>query len=242
MEESRGRAEGMGWLSRVSGVLFSPGKTFSYIASKPDWIIPLVVILVFSFASTILITSRVDMGAVVREQLAPRLERGEMSEVEYERAIEIATRVGKYAAYGGTIVFLPLMLLVISGIFHLIFTLQTGESKFKKVFSVTTYSFMPGVISCIISILLLLSRPIGSITSPEQLLRSSVAAFLDPDTTSKFLYSLASSLEFFTIWILVLLVFGYSAATNQSKKKTAAVVIILWLAFILGKAALASFT
>jgi len=242
MEEKREGVEGMGWLNRVGGVLFSPGKTFPYIASKPDWLIPLVVILVFTLVATILITSRIDMGAVVREQLETRLERGEMSEEEYERAVEIATKVGKYAAYGGVIVFFPLMLLVISGIFHLIFTLQTGESKFRKVFSVTTYSFMPSVISSIISILLLLSRPRGSVISPEELLRSRVAAFLDPETTSKFLYSMASSLEFFNIWILVLLVFGYSAASNQSRKKTAAVVIAVWLVYILGKAAIASFT
>lgn len=241
-EERRKEAEGMGWLSRISGVLFSPGKTYSYIASKPDWVIPLVVIMLFSLISVGLITSRVDMGALVREQLEPRLERGEMSEEEYERAVAIASKIGKYAAYGGVILFLPLMLLVISGVFHLMFTLQTGESKFKKVFSVTTYSFMPSVISSILSMLLLLSRPRGSVTSPEELLRSSVAAFLDPETASKFFYSLASSLEFFNIWILILLVFGYSAASNQSKKKTAAVVIGVWLVYIFGKAAIASFT
>ena len=241
-EKTREGTEVMGWLSRVGGVLFSPGKTFPYIASKPDWVIPLVVIVLFSLISVSLITSRVDMGTLVREQLEPRLERGEMSEEEYERAVEIATNVGKYTAYGGVILFLPIMLLVISGVFHLVFTLQTSGSSFKKVFSVTTYSFMPSVISSIISVLLLLSRPKGSISSPEQLVRSSVAAFLDPQTTSKFLYSLASSLEFFSVWILVLLIFGYSAATNLSKKRTAAVVIILWLAFILGKAALAGFT
>ena len=241
-EERREGEEGMGWLNRIGGVLFSPGKTFSYIASKPDWFIPLVVILVFSLISVSLVTSRVDMGAVVREQLEPRLERGEMSEEEYERAVAIASKIGKYAAYGGVILFLPLMLLVISGVFHLTFTVQTGESKFKKVFSVTTYSFMPSVISSILSVLLLLSRPRGSVTSPEELVRSSVAAFLDPETTSKFWYSIASSIEFFSIWILALLVFGYSAASNQSKKKTAAVVIGVWLVYILGKAAIASFT
>ncbi|TKJ36137.1 hypothetical protein CEE39_00390 [bacterium (candidate division B38) B3_B38] len=239
-EEKKEGLESMGWLSRIGGVLFSPGKTFSYIASKPDWVIPLVVIIIFSLISVVLITSRIDIGAAVREQLAPRLERGEMSEEDVERAVEVSTRIGKYAPYGGVILFFPLMLLVISGVFHLIFTLQTGESTFRKVFSVTTYSFMPSVISSIITTLLLLSRPVGSVSSPEGLVRSSAAAFLDPQTTSKFLYNLASSVEFFSIWILALLVFGYSVAINLSKKKTAAVVIALWLIFIIGKAALAS--
>jgi hypothetical protein len=239
-EERKEGLEGMGWLSRIGGVLFSPGKTFSYIASKPDWVIPLVVIIIFSLISVSMITTRVDMGAAVREQLEPRLERGEMSEEEFERAVEISARIGKYTPFLGAFLFLPLMLLIISGVFHLIFTLQTGESTFRKVFSVTTYSFMPSVISSIITTLLLLSRPGGSVTSPEDLLRSSVAAFLDPETTSEFFYNLASSVEFFSIWILALLVFGYSAATNMSKKKTAVTVIALWLIFIIGKAAIAS--
>ncbi len=239
-DERKEGLESMGWLSRIGGVLFSPGKTFSYIASKPDWVIPLVVIIIFSLISVFMITTRVDLGAAVREQLEPRLERGEMSEEEFERAVEISVRIGKYTPFLGAFLFMPLMLLIISGVFHLIFTLQTGESTFRKVFSVTTYSFMPSVISSIITTLLLLSRRGGSITSPENLLRSSVAAFLDPETTSKFLYNLASSVEFFSIWILALLVFGYSAATNMSKKKTAVTVIALWLIFIIGKAAIAS--
>jgi len=231
----------MGWLSRMGGVLFSPGKTFPYIASKPDWLVPLVVIMVFSLLTVSLFTSRADMGTMVRAQLEPRLDRGEISEQDFERAVELATKAGKYAAYGGIILGFPLILLAISGVFHLIFTLQTGKSTFRKVFSVTTYSFMPSVVSSIISTLLLLSRPRGSLTSPQELVRSSVAAFLDPQTTSKFWYNLASSLEFFSVWILILLVFGYATISNLSKKKTAAVVITLWLVYIIGRAALINF-
>ncbi|HEX7707197.1 MAG TPA: hypothetical protein VF701_12130, partial [Thermoanaerobaculia bacterium] len=55
------------------------------------------------------------------------------------------------------------------------------------------------------------------------------------------LYSLLTSIDLFTIWTIVLLVFGFSALSKLSRGKTAAIIVTLWfvmLAIKLGFAAI----
>jgi hypothetical protein len=64
--------------------------------------------------------------------------------------------------------------------------------------------------------------------------------FLDP-TTSPFLYSLATSLDIFMIWTLILTAIGFSCISKKVKFSTAMTVIFAWYAvFALASAALAA--
>jgi hypothetical protein len=66
-------------------------------------------------------------------------------------------------------------------------------------------------------------------------------ALMDPLTTPKFLYSLATSLDLFTIWMLVLIGIGLKAAggKNLSTGGAMTAVFVPWVVWTLGKAALA---
>ena len=47
--------EGLSIIQRLIGILISPGKTFSQIKEKPDWIIPLLVAITISISVQIVI-------------------------------------------------------------------------------------------------------------------------------------------------------------------------------------------
>jgi hypothetical protein len=66
-------------------------------------------------------------------------------------------------------------------------------------------------------------------------------AFMDPLTSSKFLYSLASSLDLFRLWTLVLIAIGLKAAGGKQVSMGGAVtaVFLPWAIWTLGAAALA---
>jgi hypothetical protein len=66
-------------------------------------------------------------------------------------------------------------------------------------------------------------------------------AFMDPLTSSKFLYSLASSLDLFRIWSLVLIAIGLKAAGGKQLSMGGAVtaVFLPWAIWTLGAASLA---
>jgi hypothetical protein len=63
---------------------------------------------------------------------------------------------------------------------------------------------------------------------------------MDPLTSSKFAYSLASSLDLFTIWMLVLIGIGLKAAGGKSLSTGGAMtaVFLPWIVWTLAKAGL----
>jgi hypothetical protein len=66
-------------------------------------------------------------------------------------------------------------------------------------------------------------------------------AFLDPMTTSKFVYSVATSLNLFTIWTMVLIAIGVVAAGRKvSFGGALAGVMIPWAVWVLGSAGVKS--
>jgi hypothetical protein len=64
--------------------------------------------------------------------------------------------------------------------------------------------------------------------------------FLVDRSANPVLHSLASSLDIFTLWVLALLVIGFSIAANAPRKRAAAVIVGLWGLYVLGKAGVAA--
>ena len=67
------------------------------------------------------------------------------------------------------------------------------------------------------------------------------AAFMDQATTSKFVYSMASALDLFSLWKLVLIAIGLKAAGGKNMSMGGAMTAILlpWAIWTLCAAALA---
>jgi len=64
-------------------------------------------------------------------------------------------------------------------------------------------------------------------------------AFMDPNQGSKFLYSLASSLDLFTFWMILLMATGLKAAAGKKLTFGGALfaVVLPWAVYVLGKSA-----
>jgi hypothetical protein len=67
-------------------------------------------------------------------------------------------------------------------------------------------------------------------------------AFLVEQKAQPALFSLLSSLDVFTIWTLVLAVFGFSAMSRLSRKTSAVIIFSLWIAFVFVKIGIAALT
>lgn len=208
---------------RVVGVLFSPNETFASIARQPDWLVPLVIILVVSLVAGIVFAQRVDFAGPMREQMEqnPR-----MSPDQIDRAVRIGSAGAKIFAYCSPVVSI-IFLLIIAGILLLAFRVMGGEGDFRQAFSVTAYSWMPGIIKSIILTAILATRNV-SVADIASLMRSNLA-FLVPMKSNPLLFALLAKLDIFSIWLLILLIIGFAYVSKFSKAKSAAVVISLWV-------------
>ena len=208
---------------RVIGVLFSPNETFASIARQPDWIVPLALILVVSLIAGIVFAQRVDFGAPVRDAIE---QNKNMSPEQAERTVRIASAAAKVFAYCSPAVSL-IFLLIISGFLLLAFRVMGGEGDFRQAFSVTCYSWMPGLIKSIIITAIVAARSVSA-ADIATVLRSNLG-FLVPMKQNPLLFTLLTKLDIFSIWLIALLVIGFSFVSRFSKAKSAAIVISLWV-------------
>lgn len=216
-------------VQRLGGVLIAPDTTLRDIAARPDWLVPLVVILIVSLTSTILVMPRLDLETSIREQLE---ERG-MSPADIDMAVEISTKFQMYTL-PLTAVVVPLILLIVAGALLIGFKMFGGEGSFRQAWSVTLYAWIPQLLKSIISTVLVLRAGTVTVEQMQGMLKSNLGFLVDPSDAPA-LFALLSSLDIFNLWTVVLLAMGFAFAHRTSLGKSFATVLPLWAVVILGK-------
>lgn len=228
---------------RLIGVLVSPGKTFRSIAERPTWLVPFLVLMALSLGVGGLLMSRVDPGEMVRYQLEKFGDR--LPPEQVEKAVEDAENMTPARRLLQTAIGLPVAALLyaaLAGVFLVIFKVLGSQMTFKQSLSTYLYGLVPiGVVSTLINLPLMLARE--SIT-PEEAMGGGVLvaspAILASEETSAVIRSLLGSLNFFTLWTLVLLAIGYRIVARVSIAVSAGTVFTLWLFYVAGKAGFAA--
>lgn len=224
---------------RIAGVLFAPGETFEEIARKPDIVAPILLIVLLGFVSTFLIVPRFDFDSFVAEQSAQMREKNpNITAADSERFARIGAASTKVLLWVSPLLGI-VAYVVIAGVFLLAFRLMGGEGNFTQAFSVTLYAWIPFVISGIITGIVVVSRGSFDPATAATLVKSN-PAFLVDVKEQPVLFSLLASLDVFTIWTLLLYVFGFSAMSRLSWAKSAAIVFTVWIAFVLVKVGFAA--
>jgi hypothetical protein len=215
---------------RIVGVLISPSETLASIARTPDWAVPLILMLVVSLVSGIVIAQRVDFAAAVREQM---LENKNASPDQVESSVRMVSAISKVAAYCAPI-FTIIFLLLIAGVLLIAFRLFGGEGTFKQAFAVSVYGWMPGLIKSIISLAVILARDTVPAQDLAIIVRSNLGFLVDMKT-NPMAFAVLTSLDAFTIWILILYIIGFAYVSRLSKAKSAAIIVTLWAVTVLFK-------
>jgi hypothetical protein len=219
--------EKTGTLQRIGGALFSPDETFREIASRPNVLAPLLILIVITVLSTIVLIPRMDFETMMRDQLEESGKTRNMSSEDVDRMVRFSVAFGKVIGYCSPLLAVGFWA-VIAGVLLLAFRLMGGEGTFKQAFSVTLYAWLPLTIKGILSTIVALTR--GSVSPAEMdvLVRSN-PAFLVDMKTQHVLYSLLTSIDLFTIWTVVLLVIGFAWVARTSKARAAAIVVGCWV-------------
>lgn len=233
-------------ISRIVGVLFNPKPTFQSIVQKPTWVAPTILICLASIAVIATFTQRVGWRSFIVKQIesnpsAQRQFEGmtpEKRDEAIEQRAKIAPAFGYVFGVGGTIV----VLLIVGAVLMGVFNMSGADMSFKTSLAIVAYGWVPFVVHGILAIVMILIKD-PSTVDLQNLVASNAGAFASDDT-AKWLTSLLTSFDIFTLWVLVLMGVGYSA-TNPKKisfGKSFAIVLGLWLVVVFCKAGFAAFT
>lgn len=222
--------------ARLVGVFFSPGATFADIARKPDFLVPLLLLVACSVAVTETMLAKIGIEQIIRNQIEHSSRGASMTPEQIQQAVEQGAKFGAILTHIIGVVAVPIFLLIIAGVGMLIVSAIFGSPvSFKTAFSVASYANVIFILSSLMTLAMILFGD-AEHYNPQNAIPSNPAFFLDPGT-SKPLMALAGSIDIFSFWIMALLAIGFSQAT-QRKVKTMSVFLCffgLWAVVVVIK-------
>lgn len=232
----------MGEFSRLMGVFFEPKKTFGDIVERPRWLVPTLISIVSAIILLYLFNTHVGWEPMLRRAFEnnPRVQ--QLTPEQRQNALNLQLRIVPTFSYLGGVLGVPLTFLVGGGvILGIVKALLGVPMRFKQVFSVMAYAWLPRVIYVALSIIVMFLK------NPEDFdiqnsFASNPGAFMDPLNSSRFLYTLASQADVFSVWVILLVATGLKAAGGKRISFGGALFAVLfpWLIYVLIRAALAA--
>src|SRR5579862_2181866 len=137
-----------GGFARVIGVLVSPVRTFESIATKPTWLIPILLSCIISVVLLMLFGSRVGWRGFMERKLANDQRFEQMSPQEREVNLERAVKIGTVSAYVigpvAPIVYAVITAAVLLAAFNLLANARIG---FITSLAIVSYGWVPFLVS-----------------------------------------------------------------------------------------------
>jgi hypothetical protein len=154
---------------------------------------------------------------------------------QQDRQVALVAKVTKITFYMApvfTLIFGLIVAAILMAVFNFGFDAQV---PFSRSMGIVFYSYLPSLIAGILAIIsvALSSNPEG--INVRNMVASNPAYFMDPTTTSKFLYQFLSGLDVFVIWTVCLLGIGFAVNSNSKKLSRGTAIGTVFALFIVWK-------
>ncbi len=220
-------------VERVVDTFIAPRKTFTDIRRSARWWLPFVLMALSGFALVYVVDKKIGMEKVVENQLALSPKQAakldQLSPDQRASQMEGIVKFNRIFSYAYPFVAL-IFAVIIAAVLLATFNFGFGaELKFNQCLAVTLYSWLPGIVKALIAILAVSIGGAEGFTFQNPV-ASNLGGLVDP--SSHFLYAVASSIDLFTIWTLVLAGIGYACLTKVKLGTCMAVVFGWWVVFV----------
>jgi len=220
---------------RIINTFIAPSKTFADIRRSASWWVPWLLLTLVGLGASAVIVKKVDFYEMTRQQIANSRQAAQFESLpkdQQEQRLAIGVKIGKIFTFVlpviGPILGALLIGALMMGTFNFVFE---AEVRFRQALAIIFYAWLPGLLHGIFTMATLLLRSDTENVNIRNLVATNPGYFMDPNTSSKFVYGMASSLDIFSIWIIILIGIGF--AVNASNRKrlstgTAIVTVAAW--------------
>lgn len=228
-------------VERVVDTFVAPTKTFTDLRRSSNWIVPWLLMAIFGIALVFVVDNKLGMEKVVENglALAPKqaAQLDKLSPDARAAQIEKVVKFNRVVAYTYPIVIL-IFLCIVAAVLLGSFNFGVGaELRFNQCLAVCMYASLPGILKILIAILVV-SMGAGEAFTFQNPIASNLSPLVDP--SSHFLYSVATSVDLFTIWTMVLTGIAFSCLTKAKRGTCMAVVFGWWLLVVLAGAGISA--
>jgi hypothetical protein len=220
--------------ARLVNTFIAPTKTFTDLRRSAAWWGPFLVLAVVSWLFVYIVDNKVGFRKIVDNQIqmspkgAERLER--MPADQRARTIQQQVTITKYISWG-----FPAFLAIWYGIVALILF-----ATFKVAFSapvslwqslgIVWYSALPQVLKSLLAMLTLIAGASADSFTFQNPVATNPGYFMNR-ADAPFLYGVATSIDIFMIWTLILAGIGF-AVVGRLKRSSSLTVVFVWYAIL----------
>jgi len=210
--------------ARIAGIFISPVRTLQDIAARPTWLVPVLAGAISTLAVTALVLPKMDWGGMLLKGMEQSGQK--MPENQIESTVKIMKTASTVTGWIWGAVGFAVICLVIALIYFAIIRMFGGETTYRKIFAVVSWSGLIYALKGILSIVPLLGMERLDQDMMNALIPSNPAAFLTREQVGGALFSVFPFLDVFGVWQIVLTIIGLGFASNWSRGRCAATVLV----------------
>ena len=225
-------------------MFYSPGVVFDDVREgRRTWVVPAIAVALLSMILTMVLIQMVGYENIVRKGIeGNKMVAERLGPAGVEEAIQKSnTPLRRNLSYVMPGIGSIIVLLIVAGLLTAILAIMDSRPTFGKTLAMYSYSyFVYAVVTGLLSVLVISLMSDRAEADMQHLLMFNLGAALDKDTTNRFVYSLATSLDLISILNLMLISFGLSRiAPGVTFGKALSAVGTLWVVWVLLKAGFA---
>jgi Yip1 domain len=233
--------QGLTQWQRVINIFTAPSKTFEDIKrGNRSWWLPFLIMVVIGYLFFAAVTMKIGWNQVAQNaiHLNPKAEERmqQAPPAQRDMTMKITQSFTEGAAAASPVFVLliaAVMALVLWGTVNFLFA---GKAQFPSIFAVMMYGFLPGTIKTVLGTIVTYTGMAPESFNIRNFAPTNLGAFLNPLETNSALYSLASAIDFTTIWTLVVVSIGLAIVAGVKRSSGYIAVFGWWAIVTLGAA------
>ncbi len=208
-------------------IFTNPTKVFENLVLKPDWIIPALLIIVFSIGASFFVYDiQLDdqRQKFLKNENIPE-ERKDLILEQLDEAQNSSTRMIRPIV--AIIIFTFVSIAVVAGVLLIAgnFVLG-GKADYKSMLAIYAWGYLVAIPETLIKIPLMMAKESVHVYT-------SLALLFDPSDAETVIFKLANAVDLFSIWRIVLWSIGFGVVYKLSGEKSYSVVISLYVVYVL---------
>ena len=229
--------------ARIIDTFIAPSKTFTDLRRSAAWWAPFLLMLIVSTAFVYVAGQKIGFRKIMENQMQAqpkqqaRLE--QLPADQREEQLERGAKVTSFISYGFPALTLLIWLIIASVLFATFKFAAGADVSFKVSYAIVVYAGLPLLLKSLLAMLSVVAGMSPDSFSFQNPVATNPGYFLNP-ADNPLLYNLASNVDIFLIWTLVLTAIGFTCVSKVKKGTAYGVVFGWWIVLTLASAALSS--
>lgn len=227
--------------ARIVNTFIAPSKTFTDLRRNAAWWAPFLLMILVSSAMVYTAGQKIGFRKIMENQMQAQPKTQERMDKlpadQREQQMERGAKVTQTISYVFPAITLIIWLIIATALFATFKLAAGADVSFKVSLAIVVYSALPLMLKTLLVLLSVVAGMSPDSFSFQNPLATNPGYFMNP-AGNVFLFSLASSIDVFMIWTLVLTAIGFTCVSKVKAGTAYAIVFGWWAVFTLAGAAL----